>query len=178
MGFGFNLFVLPIVLVGTLAALIYWLFHQEAAVGKTIGFVWLALLGFILLISGINWLTSKKKLDKADYVGEYVINRAYFKGEQTDWQYNHFWFEIKENDSIYFYVMEQEKIVETYKGTIETTAAKRHPSARLIIKMDTPTHHIMCANPTTYRSAWSFYLVFNSPKFHNVFFVKQKREHK
>ncbi len=35
-----------------------------------------------------------------------------------------------------------------------------------------PTHHIMASNPTIYRSFKSFYLVFNSSKFNNVFFKK------
>jgi len=38
--------------------------------------------------------------------------------------------------------------------------------------MQQPTHHIVTSNPTTYRSAWSFYLVFESPKFNNVYFKK------
>ena len=31
---------------------------------------------------------------------------------------------------------------------------------------------LLVENPTTYRSAWSFYLVFYSPKFNNVYFKK------
>jgi hypothetical protein len=42
--------------------------------------------------------------------------------------------------------------------------------------MEQPTHHIMTSNPTTYRSAWSFYLVFYSPKFNNVYFKKGTME--
>ncbi|QRR00195.1 hypothetical protein [Dyadobacter sandarakinus] len=38
--------------------------------------------------------------------------------------------------------------------------------------MPAPTHHILMDNPTTYRETWSFYLVFDSPKFGNVFFTK------
>lgn len=101
-----------------------------------------------------------------------MINRDYFKGEQCDWQYNHFRFEIAENDSIYFHVTEGQKILETYKGRISTTT--QYSSARLIISMQNPTHHIMKSNPTTYRSAWSFYLVFDSERFDNVFFKKGK----
>ncbi|WP_242529653.1 hypothetical protein [Psychroflexus sp. ALD_RP9] len=117
-------------------------------------------------------MTSKTELDKEDYYGEYVINRDYFKGEQTDWQYNHFRFEITDEDSIFFYVTDKEKILKTYRGTIKTTTP--YSSARLIIEMDQPTHHIMTSNPTTYRSAWDFYIVFKSPKFYNVFFEKGK----
>ena len=56
--------------------------------------------------------------------------------------------------------------------SIKTTTP--YSSARLIIEMEQPTHHIMTSNPTTYRSAWDFYLVFKSPKFYNVFFEKRK----
>ena len=117
-------------------------------------------------------MTSKTELDKKDYYGEYVINRDYFKGEQTNWQYNHFRFEITDEDSIFFYVTDKEKILKTFRGSIKTTTP--YSSARLIIEMEQPTHHIMTSNPTTYRSAWDFYLVFKSPKFYNVFFEKRK----
>ena len=117
-------------------------------------------------------MTDKKELDKSDYHGEYIVNRDYFPGSQTDWQYDNFRFVIKVNDSIYFYVTDKEKILKTYRGTITTT--KPYISERLIINMEQPTHHVMTSNPTTYRSAWSFYLVFNSPKFNNMFFEKGK----
>jgi len=42
--------------------------------------------------------------------------------------------------------------------------------------MTQPTIHILASNPTTYRNAWNFYLVFNSPKFGNMFFKKGKWE--
>ena len=118
----------------------------------------------------IRIMTDKKELDKKDYFGEYIVNREYFKGKQTDWQYDNFRFEIKDNDSIYFNVTDKEKILKTYRGTI--TTIKPFSSERLIIKMEQPIHHILTSYPTTYRSAWSFYLVFNSPKFNNVYFKK------
>ncbi|TAE89990.1 MAG: hypothetical protein EAY81_01375, partial [Bacteroidetes bacterium] len=120
----------------------------------------------------IQWLTAKTELKKKDYYGQYIVNRNYFPGIQADWQYNHFRFEIKENDSIYFYLTDKEKILKTYVGTITTTYRSQYSSARLIINMEQPTHHILTSNPTTYRSTWSFYLVFDSPKFNNVFFKK------
>ena len=114
----------------------------------------------------------KDRIGQERLNGEYVINRDYFKGEQTNWQYNHFRFEITDEDSIFFYVTDKEKILKTFRGSIKTTTP--YSSARLIIEMEQPTHHIMTSNPTTYRSAWDFYLVFKSPKFYNVFFEKRK----
>jgi len=172
MGFGFNLFFIFILVPLTGILLIAWLLSRKMLIGKILGIIWLGIFGLIFLSGIAQWLTAKTELDKEDYYGEYVINRDYFKGNQTDWQYEHFRFEITEQDSIFFYVTDEEKILKTYRGTISTTTP--FSSARLIINMEQPTHHILTSNPTTYRSAWSYYLVFNSPKFYNVFFKKEK----
>ena len=73
-------------------------------------------------------------------------------------------------ENIYFYVTDKEKILKTYKGKISTL--KTYKSAILVIDMEKPTIHIMQSNPTIYRSAWSFYLVFHSNKFNNMYFRK------
>jgi len=174
MGFGFNLFFVFILVPLTGILLIAWLLSRKILIGKILGVIWLGIFGLVLLSGIVRWLTSKIELDKEDYYGEYVVNRDYFKGRQTDWQYNHFRFEITEQDSIFFHVTDKKEIVKTYRGTIKTTNPEYHRSARLIIEMEQPTHHILTSNPTTYRSAWSFYLVFNSPEFYNVFFKKGK----
>ena len=174
MGFGFNLFFIFILVPLTGILLIAWLLSRKLWIGKILGFIWLGIFGLVLLSGIVRWLTSKTELDKDDYYGEYVINRDYFQGKQTDWQYNHFRFEITDNDSILFYVTDNEKVLKTYRGTIKTTDPRNYRSARLIIEMEEPTHHILTSNPTTYRSAWDFYLVFKSPKFYNVFFEKGK----
>ena len=172
MGFGFNLFFIFILVPLTGILLIVGLLTKKRLIGKMLGFIWLGIFGLVFLSGIIQWLNSKTELEKEDYHGEYIINRDYFEGEQTDWQYEHFRFEITEEDSLFFYVTDKEKILKTFRGTIKTTAPYR--SARLMIEMDEPTHHILSSNPTTYRSAWDFYLVFESPKFHNLFFEKGK----
>jgi hypothetical protein len=83
--------------------------NKETPLGKIIGFLWLGLLAMVMLISGLNWILGKPNLEKDDYYGLYIVDRSYFSGKQADWQYNHFRFEIKDNDSIYFYVTEKEK---------------------------------------------------------------------
>lgn len=172
MGFGFNLFFIFILVPLTGILLIVGLLTKKRLIGKMLGFICLGIFGLVFLSGIIQWLNSKTELEKEDYHGEYIINRDYFEGEQTDWQYEHFRFEITEEDSLFFYVTDKEKILKTFRGTIKTTAPYR--SARLMIEMDEPTHHILSSNPTTYRSAWDFYLVFESPKFHNLFFEKGK----
>lgn len=133
-------------------------------------FLLLGVFSIISLVMLIRIFTDKKELKKVDYYGEYIINRDYFPGKQADWQYNSFRFVIKENDSVYFFITDKKQILKTYKGVITTT--KPYGSERLVLNMEQPCHHILNSNPTTYRNAWDFYLVFYSPKFNNVFFKK------
>ena len=132
--------------------------------------MWGGLMSLLILLFVFRPLWEKKVLDKSDFYGEYIIDRNYFSGKQADWQYNNFRFEIKKNDSIYFHVTDGKIINETYKGTISTLAP--YKSARLVIEMEKPTHHILTTNPTIYREVWDFFMVFNSTKFHNMYFRK------
>lgn len=167
--FGFLFFVMiPISVI----LLILGLTTNNKIFGITLGLIWILPFFGIVSFVFLYWLNSPKDLKKKDYYGEYIVNRDYFKGRMTDWQYNSFRFEIKDNDSICFYVTDKEKVLRTYKGTISAT--DNYISERLILHMDSATHHIMSENPTTYRSAWDFYLVFHSPQFNNVFFKKGK----
>ncbi len=170
MGFGFNLLFIFVLIPISIILLILWIVTKNKIFGKIIGMGIVGLLVFAILSFILNKVFAKKVLVKADYYGEYVVNRAYFKGKQADWQYNHFRFEIKENDSAYFYVTNGKTILNTYKGTIRT--AKPYQSEVLVMMMKKPTHHILSVDPTVYRDSWNFYLVFNSPKFGNVFFKK------
>lgn len=172
MGFGFNLFFVFILVPLTGILLVTWLLTRKKIIGKTLGIIWLGIFGLMILSGTVQWLTDKTVLEQKDYYGQYIVNRDFFPGKQADWQYDNFRFEIKDNDSIYFYLTDKEKILKTYRGTIKTTDPSQYRSARLIIKMEQPTHHILTSNPTTYRSAWNFYLVFYSPKFNNVYFKK------
>ena len=172
MGFGFNLVVAFILIPLTVILLIVWVISRKWIFGKTVGLIWLGLLGLAFLSEMIQFLTAKKQLKKDDFYGQYIIDRDYFPGKQTDWQYENFRFEIMDNDSIHFFVTQNDKILKTFKGTI--TTLKPYNSERLVINMEQPTYHILTTNPTIYRSAWGYYLVFNSPKFGNVFFSKGK----
>lgn len=162
----FLLLISPIII----GVFIYGLKRKTESSGKII--LTLYAIGFssILLLWIIGTLNQKKVLEKSDFYGEYIIDRDYFSGKQADWQYNNFRLEIKENDSIYFYVTNGKLIKETYKGAISTVAP--YQSARLKMKMDLPTHHVLNSNPTIYRESWDFFMVFNSQKFHNMYFRK------
>jgi hypothetical protein len=170
MGFGFNLFFTFILVPLTIITLLTWLITGRKGFGRTILYVFLGIIGFVIFSMTIKFLTAKTILKKGNFYGEYVIDRSFYKGKQTDWQYDNFRFEIIDNDSIFFHITDKDKILKTYKGTITTT--NNYGSERLVINMNQPTHHILTTPPTIYRYSWTFYLVFNSPKFNNVFFKK------
>ena len=172
MGFGFNLFFILILAPLTVFLLLIWLITRKKVFGKVVGIILIGIFGLMLLLLMVQWLTAKTQLTKNDYYGEYIIDREYFSGKQADWQYESYRFEIKDNDSIIFYVTNKEKILKTYRGTISTPNPNLYRSQRLIINMEQPTFHIVISNPTTYRSAWNFYLVFYSLEFNNVYFKK------
>lgn len=165
-GFVFILFLLPISIILFLLRF----FTKKKIFGIALLVMWGGLIILLVFSFIFRPLWEKKVLDKSDFYGKYIIDRNYFSGKQADWQYNNFRFEIKENDSIYFYVTDGKKINETFKGTISTL--EPYKSARLVIEMEKPTHHILTTNPTIYREVWGFYMVFNSPKFYNMYFRK------
>ena len=167
---GLKLLFLILISPFIIGLFIYGLKKKSKFIGKSILTIYTFGIGFIVIMSISGILAKKKVLEKSDFYGEYAIDRNYFSGKQADWQYNNFRFEIKENDSIYFYVTDEEIINETYKGTISTLAP--YKSARLVIEMEKPTNHILTSNPTIYREAWGFFMVFKSPKFNNMYFRK------
>lgn len=170
MGFGFNLFFVFVLVPLSCILLLVWIFTRKKIAKEALKVILIGVIGLVVLSSIVQALVAKKNLTKEDYHGQYVVNRDYFPGRQADWQYNNFRFEIKDNDSIYFYITDKEKTLKTFRGTISTV--KPSKSERLVINMEQPTHHIMQSNATTYRSPWSFYLVFYSSKFNNVYFKK------
>ena len=174
MGFGFNLFFV-FILIPVLALLfIVLIITGKKYLSKTITGIIIGVFSLVLFSYITNLIISKKRLYKKDYYGTYIIDRSHFPGKQADWQFNSFRFEIKENDSVYFYCTVRNRICKTFKGYISTV--KSYNSERLVLHMPEPTHHIIKDNPTLYRSMWDFYLVFDSEKFGNVFFKKGKWE--
>ncbi|MGI4865520.1 MAG: hypothetical protein ACRYFZ_16485 [Janthinobacterium lividum] len=172
MGFGFNLFLVFILLPLTAILAISWLLTRKKAFSKALGLLWLAVIGLVVISNVTKPLSAKKNLAKEDYYGWYVVDRKYFSGRQADWQYNSLRFNIKANDSIYFYLTNKEHILKTYRGRISTV--KPYSSERLVIDMEQPTYHVLASNPTTYRDARGFCLVFHSTKFNNVYFKKEE----
>lgn len=168
--FGF-IFIIFLVIISFVLFFIAGITEKRIFIKMIIG-LWIFVLLLVTLSSIVSSIVKKKELKKSDYYGEYIIDRSFFKGKQADWQYNTFRFEIKENDSIYFYVTNKDKILEKHVGHIETN--NDYNSERLIVNIKEPSYHVLATNPTTYRNIWGFYLVFESSKFKNMFFKKGK----
>jgi energy-coupling factor transporter transmembrane protein EcfT len=165
------IFIIFLVIISFVLFFIAGITEKRIFIKMIIG-LWIFVLLLVIFSSVVSLIMKKKELKKSDYYGEYIIDRSFFKGKQADWQYNTFRFEIKENDSIYFYVTNKDKILERHIGRIKTTTS--YISERLIVNMKEPSYHVLATNPTTHRNTWDFYLVFESPKFKNMYFKKGK----
>jgi len=170
MGFSFNLFFILVLVPLTGILLLKWLISRGKFVEIVLGFICGGMIALLVLATLVQFITSKKVLKKKDYYGAYIVDRSMFPGKQADWQYNSFRFDITPNDSIHFHVTDGKRVIRTYAGRISTVDP--FGSERLVIHMTQPTHHVMSSNPTIYRDRWSFYLVFHSPYYHNMFFTK------
>jgi hypothetical protein len=164
-------FLLLLLLVPLSAILLLtWLATRRAVFGKALGIMWLALAGPVLILHGWQKLVAKKEIDRNDIYGSYVIDRSKFPGRQADWQYNHYWFEIRHPDQFIFHVTDGKKILTTYKGKVHFLEVYANPRIELIV--EPPGYHVIEPKPTLYRTRWGFYYVFHSTEFGNVFFTK------
>ena len=172
MGFGFNIAIIFVIFPLTVILLIIWLFTKNKNFGKTIGCIWIPILCLVTFVSIVHFFASKTELEREDIYGEYVIDRTKYPGAQADWQYNHFRFEITKQNKFLFHITERNRTIKTYIGRVEFLDTYKNP--RIILRFNKQSHHIVSQNPTLYRTVWSFYYVFYSTKFNNVFFVKSK----
>lgn len=170
MGFGFNLLLAFLILPTTGLLLLVWIISRKRFVLLIVLTIWGGIISLVLLSLALRPFFQKVELEPNDYHGDYIVDRSYFPGKQADWQYNRFRFTITEEDSIYFYVTDQEKILQTFRGT--TSYPTPYSSARLAINMEGPEFHVLSSNPTIHREVWSFYLTLYSPKYNNLFFRK------
>lgn len=123
-----------------------------------------------LLFAG--FLNSPTNVGKDDLYGEYVVDKNMFKGKNADWQFEHFSFEIKENDEFIFFEYYDNGIIKSkHTGIVEFIDGYASPHLRLT-QVD-PEHQIIDPEPLLVRNNWNFYYVFKSKKFGNVFFKKK-----
>jgi hypothetical protein len=170
MGFGFNLFGFPLLILMTIGLFIFFLISKKKITLTILGGLW----GFTILVfifgSIADHYRKPIRLSKQDIIGEYRIDKTFFPGKDANWQYKHFKFYITNKDSILFLIMKEKGIpLAFYKHKINYSDG---PPALWEINTDS-THHILKNQPTLYRGHDKFYYVFHSEKYGNMFFRKK-----
>jgi hypothetical protein len=126
-----------------------------------------------LVFVGVYWFFFEKyTLSKKMVYGEYVIDRSKFSGYQADWQYEHYKIEISKDDTLHLIVDFDGNITE-YKKKIYFVNGYANARWTFVNSPDAGTHHIIQSTPYLFRTRHSYYYVFYSEKYGNVFFKKK-----
>lgn len=158
--------------LGILIFMILGIFSKNKVIKKIAFISWIILFSLIVFLFVLKLFTTKMTLNENEIYGKYVVDKNKCAAKQADWQYNHYRFEIKKNNKIYFYITENDKVIKTIIKDIKFNNG--HSSPLLDINLKNNDFHILKENPTLYREIWTFYYVFHSGKFGNMFFTKGK----
>lgn len=147
---------------------------------KSAGVGCLVVIGLVAVVISLgvirSYLTDPMTIDKEDLYGTYVIDKSKFPGYNANWQYERMRFEIIKPNVFKFHHIYNGKIIHTHNGTFTFSPVNYYASPHIILKMNygdgEDTCHVLKANPTLYREPFSFYYVFESPLFGNIFFTK------
>lgn len=172
MGFGFNLFGFPFIILSTAGLLVYFFISRKKVALFLLGGMWLLcfLIFTVVIISG-NF-SRPILLTKEKIIGEYRIETKLFPGKNASWQYDHFRFIITKEDSILFFEKKPGSLIE--KSFRHKLIYKVGPPDLWTINVDS-THHVIQTSPTLYRSHNRFYYAFHSSKYGNMFFRKVEK---
>ena len=176
---------------------------------KTIGKIWLIthttpivlvailLLAFCIKIQVDRFVKSPMTVHYHNFQGNYVINRDYFKGENADWQYDHYRLKIKK-DTLYLYIMKNGKVIKTYKRNIKYDKHYKFTKQTVIefptdwgyedgrrvsdslysVRADSIRHAVgheaLMRNPLLHADPFKFNLILRSERYGNMFFTKGK----
>ncbi|MBN1252706.1 MAG: hypothetical protein JXR51_04085 [Bacteroidales bacterium] len=173
MGFGFNmiftLIVFPLLIILTIIFFVAFIKTRKKSFVLIILSIWVFVIASILFLSIIIQNDRPIRLKKADIIGEYRIDTNFYRGKNARWQYNHFNFQITDNEEFIFTVLNESKQNKVYKGCI---IWKLGPPDIWTVEMNNSTHHVIANKPVLYRSHEKFYYVFKSKYWNNLFFRK------
>lgn len=172
----FAIFGLLFILLISFITLIFYIIFKKKIILQIIGAFWISIIAFFILGSIYNFLNSKKNISMKDIYGEYIIDREKYSGKYSDWQYNHYKFEITKNDEFIFYNLNnQGRVINENKGKIQIVKGYASPRIR-IIQLE-KEDQLIEKEPTLYREIWNFYYVFKTKKSGNMFYKKGKWKH-
>lgn len=168
MGFGFNIIVIPVLILFTGGAAFYYLYKRN----KTALQLLAVLAGTVILLFVISIVKRRNEqpipLSKKDIIGNYRIDKHFYPGRNTNWQYDHFRFTITSTDSIYFFITRKDTVIKIMKQKLVYFGG---PPDLWRIEGDS-LHHIIKHPPVLYRGHKKFYYVFHSAHYGNIFFRK------
>lgn len=172
MGFGFNLFGFPLLILSTIGLFIFFLISRKKIALAILGGIWGMTILVFIFVSIFDFNRKPILLTKQDIIGEYRIDKTLYPGKNANWQYKHFKFYITDKDSILFVFMREKEIpLAIFKHKINYSDG---PPALWKIIADS-TNHILKNQPILYRGHERFYYVFHSEKFGNMFFRKVEK---
>ncbi len=169
MGFGFNLIGFPLLLLATVALLIFYFKTKNKTALKIVGTLWCFATLTVIIATITTNFDKPIRLTKEDIVGDYRIDKNFYPGKNADWQYDHYRFTITPTDSIYFYVTHKDTILKIFKWKLKYSSG---PPDLWRIQSDT-VYHVTKYQPTLFRGHRKFYYVFHSDIYGNMFFRKQ-----
>lgn len=170
MGTGFDTLFDFVLLPLAAASLAVWFFVYSKPYGK---YVLYAAIGFIVAVGGLKGydLYLKSTHIKAeDLYGSYIIDRSEYPGENADWQYNEFRFDIVPPNDIRFHKTTMERIANTTDGKLFFKERYRDFD-ELTLQMER-SRHLWDIQPIVRGDNEQFHLVFRSTEFGDMFFIK------
>lgn len=167
MGFGFSLIGIPLLLLLSVALLLYFLFAKEKKALYALGILW----GMVFLLIPFSLLMDNYRqpisLTKADFVGDYRIDTTFYPGRNARWQYDRFGFRILESDSIIFVeINDKGTRINVHRHPINVSAG---PPSLWTVTNETSSR-VFQKPPALYRGHTRFYYVFVSEGYGNMFF--------
>lgn len=164
---GLLVFLVFVIFVGVFTFLNIWKYARtkQGIYLRKLGGIWLlpgVLIGFALYA---HYPITKERI-----VGVYEIDSSFYPGVNSDWQKEHFTFEITENDEFLFNEILKDGSTNTVEGKVEWVRRSPPMLYRIVIEQE---HPLVDHYPTLYRGNRKFYYVFDS-KYGNMFYRKVK----
>lgn len=163
--FGILFFLIFVVAVGICTIVYVWRYlrTKKLVYLKKLGIVWV--LPSILI--GIA-LYAHYPITKNRVVGVYKIDSSFYPGKNANWQKEHFYFEITEEDQFLFHEKLKDGSYKTSQGKVEWYRRSPPMLYRIVMASE---HLYIDQYPALYRGNRKFYYVFQS-KFGNMFYRK------
>lgn len=166
--FGIFLFLLLVVATGLYSIVLIWNYI------KTKDLSYVKKLSTILILPGVVIgfsLYSHFPITKERVIGTYEIDNRFYPGKNSDWQKDHFFFEITKGNEFIFNEKLKDGSIKTVRGRVEWYRDKPPMLYRIIMDNE---HPLIDPTPVLYRGKRKFYYVFES-KFGNMFYRKTEQ---